>query len=236
MDPAKQRYIKGEYTLIDEDGPFKAKGMLKVIMAIPDKKTIKTYADIGCGEGSVLANIRELMLKSGFSLDKTDGYDIRPFAEGIKETFPGIDFKHEDFLQGEETYDLITMNDLLEHVSSPQEFLAKIGPRARYVALHIPLDDRLSVLLSNQYNYRIQDVGHLSFWSPATALNLITSAGLQPLHCHFSKAFLWPSGRERLIQRLAIPVRLIMSWLSPGLTAITVGGYALAVLCKGKLP
>ncbi|MCX7390981.1 MAG: hypothetical protein NTX02_07305, partial [Planctomycetia bacterium] len=65
---------------------------------------------------------------------------------------------------------------------------------------HIPLDDRLSVTLTQQWNYRLQDVGHLSFWNPASAITMLTSAGLEPLGCLLSPGFLAPSGRVRLSQ------------------------------------
>jgi len=235
MDPNRNRYLKGEYTLVDRDGPWKARQMCIAINKISDKQNIRRYADVGCWHGGVLTNLVDLLKESGFSLDKVVGYDIAPFPEGIQEVFSEIEFRHEDFLEGNEYYDLITLNDVLEHLSSPQDFLAEIGRRARYVAVHIPIDDRLSVLLTNQYNYRIKDIGHISFWNPSSALNLISAAGLQPLYCSFTPGYLAPSGREKLIQLVAMPVRFIVGAISPGFAAVTVGGYSLAILCKGKL-
>jgi SAM-dependent methyltransferase len=237
MDPNKERYLRGEYEIDDEDGPWKARYMHEVINAIPDKHTIIRYADIGCGQGSVLRNLVQLLRESGFPLEEIVGYDISPFPDSVEKNSSEIEFRQQDFLEGRDDYDLVTINDVLEHVSSPQEFLAGVGSRTRYAAVHIPMDDRLSVLLTNQYNYRIRDVGHISFWNPSSALNLISASGLQPLRCSFTgPGFLTPSGRERLIQKFAIPFRLVIGAISPGLAAVTVGGYSLAVLCRGKLP
>ncbi len=110
---------------------------------------------------------------------------------------------------------------------------AGIARRARYVALHMPLDDRWSVLLRNQWNYRLGPVGHITFWNPATALNCVTSAGVVPVACRFTPGFLAPSGRERWTQWLVLPVRGLAWLVSPGLAAITVGGVSLAVLGEG---
>jgi hypothetical protein len=111
-----------------------------------------------------------------------------------------------------------------------------LSTRARYLAFHIPLDDRLSVLLTNQYNYRLNTVGHISFWSPASALTLLTASGLQPLSCYFTKGVYAPSSRLTLLQKIAFPVRAVITSVSPGLAAMTVGGVSLAVLCRGRLP
>ena len=117
-----------------------------------------------------------------------------------------------------------------------QEFLKAISSRSRYVILHIPLDDRLSVLISNQYNYRLQVVGHINFWNPSSAINLLTSAGLLPLKISFTPGFLAPSGRERLIQFAILPFRYISYVLmGPGLTARLLGGVSMCVLCRGNV-
>jgi SAM-dependent methyltransferase len=236
MDPARERYLKGEYKIADIDGLWKARQMCNLIRSIPDKQTIKSYADIGCGQGAVMTNLVDLLVEDGLPLRKIVGYDISPFPEGLTQAHPKIEFRQGDFLEDGERFDLITLNDVLEHLSAPQDFLSKVGERARYVAMHIPLDDRWSVLLSNQYNYRIKDIGHLNFWNPSSAFNLISAAGIQPLQSKFTPGFLAPSGRGRLIQILSIPIRFMVGAISPGLAALTTGGYSLAVLGRGRLP
>jgi SAM-dependent methyltransferase len=237
VDPNKERYSKGEYDIADQDGPWKARYMYDVVKAIPDKQSIRKYADLGCGKGGVLRHLVELLKESGFPLETIVGYDISPFHDFVQQASLEIEFKQQDFLESKDDFDLVTIIDVLEHISCPQDYLAGVGCRARYVAVYIPMDDRLSVLLANQYNYRIQHVGHISFWNPSSALNLISASGLQPLRCSFTgPGFLSPSGRERLIQKFAIPFRFVIGAISPGLAAVTVGGYSLAVLCRGKLP
>lgn len=234
MDPAGQRYLTGEYSVADIDGRWKARQLRDLIAAIPDKTTITSYADVGCGKGGVLTNLVDLLVKE-YPLTRIAGYDISPFPDGLAEAHPHIDFRQVDFLAENGEFDLVTLNDVLEHLSAPQTFLSKVAERARYVAMHIPLDDRWSVLLANQYNYRIKDVGHINFWNPSSALNLVSAAGIQPLQCIFTPGFLAPSGREKFIQTISIPIRFIVGAISPGLAALTTGGYSLAVLGRGRL-
>jgi hypothetical protein len=235
FDASKLRYEKGEYCSDSGDDFWKAKQVARVVRMIPELRTLQTCADVGCGNGGVLACLRKQLGESGVCLVRTVGYDIAPIPQAIREEYPELELKQMDFLEDDQEYDLVTLNDVIEHVVCPQDFLKKVGERARYVALHIPLDDRVSVLLANQFNYRIGPVGHISLWSPASAINLLTSAGLLPLYCRFSPGFLAPSGRKRLVQKLALPLRFVLWNVNRGLTARTIGGVSLAVLCRGNL-
>jgi hypothetical protein len=149
---------------------------------------------------------------------------------------PEVEFRQCDFAEDGDDFDLATLNDVVEHLTCPQALLAQVGRRCRFVALHIPLDDRLSVVLGNQWNWRIGPIGHISMWNTASALNLLTASGLVPLRCTFTPGFLAPSGRHRVVQKLSLPFRFLLYWLSPGLAAATLGGVSLAVLCRGARP
>jgi len=236
MDSAKARYEQGQYKLSVQDGVWKAGQMASLLESIQDKSSIRRYADVGCGPGDVLVHLRERLLRAGFPLEKVYGYDIAPFPEGLTSSHPEILFRQADVLDSDECFDLVTANDVLEHMSAAQKFLERIAKRTRYLAIHMPLDDRLSVLFTNQYNYRLREVGHLNFWNPSSAINLITSAGIQPLRVHFTPGFMAPSGRERPLQLLAMPIRFLIGTISCGLAASTVGGYSLAILGRGMLP
>lgn len=231
MSKAVERYETGLYDVDFGDDAWKADQMVRALANIPDPHTITRYADVGCGNGGVFAGIRQRLVDRSFPIRRAVGYDVVPEEKFRKAA--GIVFKRMDFLADDEQFDLITLNDVVEHVTSPQSFVAGIAGRARYIALHMPLDDRLSVLISNQYNYRLRTVGHLSFWTPATALNLLTNAGLTPLWCGLTPGFMAPSGRVRMIQRVALAFRWVMWRVNPGLMATTIGGASLAVLCRG---
>jgi Methyltransferase domain len=235
-DPSRTRYELGEYDADFGDDQWKAGQMAATIAAIPDRGEVVSYADIGCGNGGVLVHLRDELCNLGFKLDTVVGYDIARIPDKTSAANPQISFRQTDFVSEQQSYDLITLNDVIEHITQPQRLLQAVAERARYVALHIPLDDRLSVALANQFNYRLGSIGHISFWNASSAINLLTSAGLLPLCCRFTPGFLAPSGRQRMMQRLMIPLRYLMWKCSPPLAARTVGGVSLAVLCRGRKP
>jgi hypothetical protein len=235
LHPATQRYTQGSYDTHFGDDAWKAAQMRQIITHIPDKTSIRSYADVGAGYGGMFVELVRELREAGLPVTESVAYDVGAFDEALVGAHPDLAFRHEDFLAGAEQFDLVTLNDVVEHVPSPEKFLSVVARRARYVALHIPLDDRLSVLLTNQFNYRLETVGHISFWSPASALTMLTSSGLVPLKCRYTGGFLAPSGRVRIIQRVALPFRWLLWTISPGLAAITTGGASLAVLCRGQV-
>lgn len=236
MDPGKERYEQGAYELHFGDDAWKAKEVLPVLEHLPELSSIASYADVGYGDGGVFIQLRDGLTKRGARLSRVVGYDITPVNPEFVAAHPEIAIKQVDFVADDETFDLVSLCDVLEHMTAPQEFLRQLGPRTRYLLIHFPLDDRLSVSLANQFNYRLHTVGHISFWNACTALNLITAAGLLPIHCRFTNGFLAPSGRVSWLQRLAIPIRWLVWQLSPALAASTVGGVGLAVLCRCNRP
>lgn len=234
IDPVAERYTAGSYRQAVTDDSWKAAQLRRAAAQIPDLGKIEAYADVGCALGGVFSHFAGALIDLGAPLTRVVGYDINQVPEDRPDHRPPLVYKRADFLTDDETFDLVTLADVIEHVASPQDFVRRVAERTRYVILHIPLDDRLSVLMTNQFNFRLQTVGHVSFWSPASALTLLTAAGLLPLWCGFTPGFLAPSGRERWIQRLALPVRWL-AWMSnPGLMAATVGGVSLAVLARGR--
>lgn len=233
MSATLGRYEGGDYDVEFGDDEWKAEQMARVICRIPDRAGVRRYADVGCGSGGVFAGIGDRLVREGFPIARAVGYDVIP-EEKFRAGRPDLTFKRMQFAADDEQFDLITLNDVVEHVVAPQAFLGEVARRARYVALHIPLDDRLSVLVANQYNFRLGPVGHISFWNPATALNLLTASGLTPIWCELTPGFQAPSGGVRRVQRVARVFRRIMWRINPGLMAVTIGGASLAVVCRGS--
>ncbi|MCA9240042.1 MAG: class I SAM-dependent methyltransferase [Planctomycetales bacterium] len=235
VDHAQDRYKSGAYNAEFGDDRWKALQIQRLLLPHVRLQGLRSYADIGCGNGGVLANLVQGLRDHGAPLGRAVGYDIAPIQDTAALDQQGIVFRQADFLDTEDTYDLITLNDVIEHVTEPTRFLTALSDRAKYLALHIPLDDRLSVHLTNQYNYRLQSVGHLSFWNASSAINLLTGAGLTPLACRFTPGFLAPSGRQRPLQIAALPMRWLLWTISPCIASKTLGGVSLAVICRGRL-
>lgn len=229
-------YTTGDYNVDFGDDAAKAGFMIDLMKDIPDLPTPHSYADVGCGNGGVFARIHKHLAGQNTGLSSV-GYDLLPEEKLCREVRDdrNIEFRRMLFSEDNQSFDLVTLNDVIEHVTEPRQFLQAVARRARYVALHIPLDDRLSVLLADQLNFRLKDVGHISFFNPCSALNLLTDSGLQPLHCKYTPGFMAPSGRERTVQKVAYGVRRLAWSVSPALMALTIGGVSLAVMCRGEL-
>jgi hypothetical protein len=227
------RYIEGSYDQEFGDASFKAKHLVKLLARYPDLLgKVQTYADVGCGDGTVFAAVLDRMLENGFQLRCAKGYEVSPLSDKklLLPTFASI--IRQDFIAGSETYDLISLIDVVEHLVSPSDYLRAVSRRSNFALLHIPLDDRLSVYLAQQWNFRLQNIGHLSFWNPASALSMLTNSALEPLACSFTPGFLAPSGRVGFLQKLFLPIRWGLWTVSPGITARTMGGVSMAVLCR----
>ena len=228
------RYLDGSYRA-PGDGECKAADIVALLSTVPNlPPLIRSYADVGCGDAKVFSAMLPELAHLGFELERACGFDVAPVPKEMEELPAYASIQQEDFLLGEDHFDLVSLIDVVEHVLDPVGFIKAIAPRSRFLLFHIPLDDRLSVLLSDQWNYRLQSVGHLSFWNPASALTMLTSAGVEPLACSFTGGFRYPSGRVRRVQRLVFPFRWLLWKLSPGFAAQTIGGVSLAVLCKGR--
>jgi SAM-dependent methyltransferase len=235
IDHAVERYAQGSYCLDFGDGAWKAAQLAKALSAVPECRSIETLADLGCGDGTVLAELHRLLIARGQPLARAIGYDVSDGFRATAAAHPELSFETcPDLARIEGRFDLVVLADVIEHVLGPTAFLRQVGRLGRFVLLHIPLDDRWSVLAGNQFNYRIGPVGHISFWNPASALTLLTEAGLLPLHCEFTPGFAAPSGRRSLLQRVALVPRQLLWLISPGIAARTIGGVSLAVVCRGR--
>src|SRR5262245_56947053 len=116
MSTAKDRYETGVYDVEFGDDRFKADQMLRVLEKTPNIASISSYADVGCGNGETFANIRDALVHRKFPLQRAVGYDIIPEEKFRASGREGITLKQMDFFQDNELFDLITLNDVIEHV------------------------------------------------------------------------------------------------------------------------
>lgn len=227
-------YDNCEYDLDSGDGAWNGTQIADLVTAsIHDINTIESYADIRCGDGSVMSKFRNEITGTA-PISRVVGYDLGDL-ETLQLLHPDVEYKCMHFSDDHESFDLITLNNVIEHVAAPHALLSACACRSRYVALHIPLEDRTGFRLTPQYNYRLNEVGHISFWNVATALNTLTASGLIPIQCKLTPGFQAPTDFARWSQRVAFPFRWMLWKLNPALLAATLGGVSLAVVCKGML-
>ncbi len=209
-----------------EDAPFKARWVTEFVEDVAGKNNIRieSYADVGCGAGEVVRLVSG-ELKKKRSLKRVAGYDVSPHVSGI--SMPGIEFIHGDFCGVKDTYDLVTLLDVFEHVPETADFIKAVASRAAMTVFHIPLDDCLLNRCRDEFRKKLVNPGHLIYLNTVSALNLLALSGLRVLDYRYTFAFEAPSGRKTLKQKIAYPFRKAVSIINPWLLSSTIGGTGL---------
>lgn len=216
-----------------EDSKYKIESIKKILIPylINNNIELTSYADVGCGSGEIVKLLgKELKLKIK-SLQVLKGYDVSPHVEKLSDET--VDFSFEDFTKSNENFDLVTLNDVFEHIPNPISFLCEVGKKAKLLVMHIPLEDCLSVNIRNLQKRKIKDPGHLVFLDINSALNLITTSGLKILDYEYSKGSIKaPSNNKSILQKITYPVKSILLFLNPYIYS-KIFGISIIVIAKG---
>jgi len=194
---------------------------------------ITRYADVGCGSGAVAQRTVRRLRDAGFDVTVAAAYDVSPHVTRLD--LAGIETHHADFTTVDARFDLVTVFDVAEHVPDPAGFLGEVAARARWVAVHLPLEDHLNWNLRDRHRPRLRDPGHLLVLDFAAALNLVSQAGLQVVDYDYTPGFEAPSGQSSRVAKALLPARRAMVRASPWLVSKVLGGMSLMVLARGKL-
>ena len=160
-------YLEGVYfkdnNRHSEDAKYKVEAIKKMLFKFLIKNNINlnSYADVGCGSGEIIKLLGKDLKLNFKSLKILKGFDISPHVDKLKDEF--VEFSFTDFTKTNEKFDLVTLNDVFEHVPNPGLFLADVGKRAKYIVMHIPLEDCFSVNYRNLQKRKIVSPGHLIF-------------------------------------------------------------------------
>ena len=230
----QDEYRSGAYfidaTRHSADATFKAEQFVSLLGRQAACSEIRTIADVGCGSGAATIAVLTALRDSGVLVSEVVGYDVSPHVALLHHE--QVRFVHEDFTTSTRRFDLVTLFDVVEHVPDPVGFLRRVSSRARFVGLHIPLDDSLNCNARNLYRANVKDPGHLIALDTASALNLLAFAGLRILDYEYVLGFKAASERVSLRARIAYPVRAVLAAISPWLLAKTLGGVSLMAFCR----
>lgn len=229
------RYLNGDYLNQNpswdvEDSPWKAhiiEGLLRDNNVAPS-----TLADIGCGAGQVL-----LELRRGFPQALLNGFDISPQAEQFWSTARamGIKLSVGDFFEtAQPQYDVLLILDVIEHLQNPFEFLNQLLGRASYFVFHFPLDlSAASVLRESPLLHVRRKVGHVHYFTRNIALELLNECGYEVVEARYTGAA-FTSPRRGWKSRLAGLPRRILFALNHDFGARALGGETLMVLARAQ--
>lgn len=188
----------------------------------------ETVAEIGCGAGAVIAGI----VRSVSSIKKAEGWDISPQAVNMagKHASEKLKFFNGDMLCSSQRYDLIMCIDVFEHVPDYLGFLSSLRDHAEHFVFHIPLDMHCSAILRDRHLSVRDSVGHLHYFSRATALRTLKDTGyLIVSEQHTFGALAGLSGHRGWKTSLANLMRRIFP---DNLSSKLFGGYSLLVLAR----
>jgi SAM-dependent methyltransferase len=201
------------------------------IAAVLEKNSVafESCVEVGCGAGRVIAHLAECLPGKRYT-----GYDISADAAALWRSAPqtSVAYRLGDFTSSTESYDLLLLIDVFEHVEDYIGFLRKLCKRARWFVFHIPLDMHISALLRDRQLYVRHEVGHLHYFSRATALATLADTGYRVISANYSNLSQETQEGRRLLTRLANLFRSGMQAISIDLTAKLLGGYSLLVLCS----
>ncbi|MGH2649253.1 MAG: class I SAM-dependent methyltransferase [Ginsengibacter sp.] len=220
-------YLQNNPTWHVEDSPWKAKQILKIF----DRNGInpKSIAEIGCGAGEIL---NQLYLAMPQDVIFT-GYDISTDAIKIakQREKDRLIFKHENFLETHENFDLLLMIDVFEHVDDYLGFLRSCLGKAKNTIFHIPLDITVQGVFRNKLIGDRKSLGHLHFFTKETAIATLVDSGYEIID------FLYTAGsldlpKKTIKSKFAVLPRKLLFKINNDFAVRTLGGFSLLVLTK----
>lgn len=209
-----------------EDSPWKARQIQRILernQLVPD-----TVCEVGCGAGEVLKQLSHALPGATFT-----GYEVSPQAfelcQGREDQ--RVRYLLADLLAEDARFDCLLCIDVFEHVEDYMGFLKELRPKATYKVFHIPLDiSALSVLRGSMLGLR-QQVGHIHYFTPETALATLRDCGYEIVDSFFTTPF--DGLRNKTVKaRLARVPRRILFSISPTLVVRLTGGCSLLVLAR----
>jgi hypothetical protein len=227
-------YTNGEYlrnnpTWDVEDAPWKADQIFQMLKK--HHLEPQSICEVGCGSGEIL---RQLQMRMPFTCMFT-GYEISPqaFALCQKRENAHLNFNLMIFTgKSGETFDIILLIDLIEHLEDYFQFLREIKNNSHYKILHIPLElFVLSVLYPPFLLGQRRKVGHLHHFSKEIALQILADLGYEILDWEYTPGYSLERDYGIKDRLLKIPRRIFYP-LCKDLTVRIFGGYSLLILVK----
>lgn len=189
----------------------------------------RTIADTGCGTGGVLAQL-QAMLPPGTDFT---GYELSdaafPIAE--KRSNAHLRFVHGSPIGGDARYDLMLAMDVFEHVPDYLGFLSGLSATADRFIFHVPLDLSLRGLLRDLPMRHRESVGHLHYFTTATARATLEDSGYRIVRAFHTHSIMQPPPRGLKAKLRRAPHSLLFR-ASPERCAAWLGGCSWLVLAE----
>lgn len=229
MSASADRYTGGAYLAQNPDwhaadSPWKAQ---KIVQALRGA-TPRSICDVGCGVGGVLRQLHDHLPSS-----RLVGYEVAPaaFEMAQKRSTDRLSFSAGDAADYPETFDLMLILDVVEHVADPVAFLASLRFKSPRALMLIPLDLSVqSVLRPQKLAEMRRRLGHIHYFTPETALATIQDAGYEIERVTYIAAALELPAESKK----AHVARVVRRILPPKVAVRLLGGYELLVVASSR--
>lgn len=220
-------YAERNPTWHEEDSPWKARQIESIIRR--NNLTFDSLCEVGCGTGEILLN-----LSRTFPGARMAGFEISPHAYGrakLKET-DDVTFHLGDVMDAGETFDIVVIADVIEHVEDYIAFIKKLRGVGKRAIFHIPLDLSVqSVLRSWPILGLRSSVGHLHYFYKETALATLRDCGYTVIDYAYTASRLELPNQALSSRIMRLPRRLLHA-VNPDFAVRLLGGYSLLVLAE----
>lgn len=137
--------------------------------------------DVGCGPGYFLDYLKEHQIPGS-------GLEVNPFCVSFCNA-RGLDVRSHDLAEEQsESYSLITMFDVLEHLDEPCDVMMAARRALRpggHILAYTPNIHSISVLLMKGEHNSLLPFNHRCFYDPKSLNYLSTKAGLEVVRCEY---------------------------------------------------
>lgn len=216
---ARDLYTGGKYAALNPtwhtaDSLWKAKHILRAIKQSGiDHNTV---AEIGCGPGSILNELRARFEAEYSGFDPSlDAISMAQPHDHVSIKLGGIECMEE--------YDLVLCIDVIEHVEDVFGFLRSLLPKGKKFIFHIPLDMSCCGILRNTVMASREAVGHIHYFDRNTALATLKDCGFEVTNCFYTDS------TEIHRQPFKGFLKHALFNMKPGLAALIFSGFSIMV-------
>jgi hypothetical protein len=223
---SKGEYLQNNPSWHTEDSNWKAGQILKML----DRNNVRpqTVTEVGCGAGEILVQLASKLPSSV----KFQGLEVSPDAYAFckNRESENISFKLSGINEFDGYSDLLLVIDVFEHVDDYIGFIKSCKSKAQLKLFHIPLDISVLALLRGHLLRTRQNVGHIHYFTKATALATIKDCGYNIKDFFYTPASVELSRTFK--SKLAKVPRSLLYKIKEDMAANLLGGYSLMVLAE----
>lgn len=164
-------YFRGEKGRLRQSHEI-VKSALKVI----DIKSINSWADLGCGVGSLIKVTSDLHIHS-VGVELSD--ELAKFAKSQNRNVLSGDIT----MLKSSTFDVISLIDVIEHVPNPLELLLQISEKVvpgGYVVISTPDEKSLAAKMLGKYWWHIRPA-HVGYFNKSTIKLALLKSDFEPV-------------------------------------------------------